>query len=45
MPRSVSGIVAVMLTPFTDEGEVDYASGNTLTVTFSSAFSGKAYLS
>src|ERR1700761_7173080 len=26
MPRSVSGIVAVMLTPFTDEGEVDYAS-------------------
>ena len=26
MPRSVSGVVAVMLTPFTDEGEVDYAS-------------------
>lgn len=26
MPRSISGIVAVMLTPFTDEGEVDYAS-------------------
>ena len=26
MPLSVSGIVAVMLTPFTDEGEVDYAS-------------------
>jgi 4-hydroxy-tetrahydrodipicolinate synthase len=26
MPRSVSGIVAVMLTPFTAEGEVDYAS-------------------
>ncbi|HXE23567.1 MAG TPA: dihydrodipicolinate synthase family protein [Roseiarcus sp.] len=26
MPRAVSGIVPVMLTPFTDEGEVDYAS-------------------
>jgi 4-hydroxy-tetrahydrodipicolinate synthase len=26
MPRPVSGIVAVMLTPFTDEGEIDYAS-------------------
>jgi 4-hydroxy-tetrahydrodipicolinate synthase len=26
MPRPVSGIVAVMLTPFTDESEVDYAS-------------------
>jgi 4-hydroxy-tetrahydrodipicolinate synthase len=26
MPRAVSGIVPVMLTPFTDEGDVDYAS-------------------
>ncbi|HTZ65915.1 MAG TPA: dihydrodipicolinate synthase family protein [Roseiarcus sp.] len=26
MPRAVSGIVPVMLTPFTDEGGVDYAS-------------------
>ena len=26
MPRAVSGIVPVMLTPFTDGGEVDYAS-------------------
>jgi 4-hydroxy-tetrahydrodipicolinate synthase len=26
MPRVVSGVVPVMLTPFTDEGDVDYAS-------------------
>jgi 4-hydroxy-tetrahydrodipicolinate synthase len=26
MPRAASGIIPVMLTPFTDQGEVDYAS-------------------
>ncbi len=26
MPRSIDGIVAVMLTPFSDDGEVDYGS-------------------
>jgi 4-hydroxy-tetrahydrodipicolinate synthase len=26
MPRAVSGIVPVMLTPFTDEGEIDYSN-------------------
>jgi 4-hydroxy-tetrahydrodipicolinate synthase len=31
MPRPVSGVVAVMLTPFTDAGDVDYASLERLT--------------
>jgi 4-hydroxy-tetrahydrodipicolinate synthase len=31
MPRAVSGIIPVMLTPFTDQGEVDYAGLERLT--------------